>query len=553
MKLYLFIYTALLLLAAPSFSQDKPANPKALDLFIQAKTLELQDNYIGAVQKYNEALKIENAPGIHYTLSKLYANVSQYQKALDEGLAALKLDPDNLDYKENTADVYIILNDYNIALKLLKEISEKKPDNINILYNIGRLYEALKQPSEAIKLYQKITDEYQYDESVLNRMLEIYNNYKDYANAAATLEKLLALNPTDINLKYSIAAAYIKIPDYDNALKIYEEILQQNPKNREVQTEVIKIYFRQNRTDLAFEKFGKMLDKDSVDYETKLGVALAFFDAGQQDTTAIPVARAILETLNKNYPEQWMPEYYLAYLDARDGNTLLAEQKMKEIIAKADTSLEAHVQVGFFYYEKNRLNEALVIFKKGVSVFPQDFRLNFLTGNTYYRLGNQTEALPFLETALEKNPSDLNTLSTLGILYDNLNMDAECDKLYEQAFKYYPENILLLNNYAYHLSERGVKLQQALAMSKKTIEQEPENSSYLDTYGWIFYKLKDYKNAKFYIEKAIRLGSNAVLCEHLGDVYEGMEDIPKALRWWNEGLKLDPENKDLKYKIEKYK
>ncbi len=553
MKLYLYIYTAFMFLAAPSFSQDKPANPKALDLFIQAKTLELQDNYIGAVQKYNEALKIENAPGIHYTLSKLYANVSQYQKALDEGLAALKLDPDNLDYKENAADVYIILNEYSIALRLLKEISEKKPDNINILYNIGRLYEALKQPSDAIKLYQKITDEYQYDESVLNRMLEIYNNYKDYANAAATLEKLLALNPTDINLKYSIAAAYIKIPDYENALKIYEEILQQNPKNREVQTEVIKIYFRQNRTDLAFDKFGKMLDKDSVDYDTKLGVALAFFDAGQQDSTAIPVARAILETLSKNYPEQWMPEYYLAYLDARDGNTLLAEQKMKEIIAKADTSLEAHVQVGFFYYEKNRLNEALVIFKKGVSLFPQDFRLNFLTGNTYYRLGNQTEALPFLESALDKNPSDLNTLSTLGILYDNLKMDAECDKLYEQAFRYYPENILLLNNYAYHLSERGIKLQQALAMSKKTIEQEPENSSYLDTYGWIFYKMKDYKNARIYIEKAIRLGSNAVLCEHLGDVYEGMENIPKALKWWNEGLKLDPENKDLKFKIEKYK
>jgi tetratricopeptide (TPR) repeat protein len=551
MKLYLFIYTALII-GVTSFSQDKPANPKALDLFIQAKTLELQDNYIGAVQKYTEALKIENAPGIHYTLSKLYANVSQYQKALEEGIAALQLDPENLNYKENTADVYIILNDYSSALRLLQEISAKKPDDINILYNIGRLYEAIKQPSDAIKIYQKITDEFQYDEAVLNRMLEIYNGYKDYANAAATLEKLLALNPTDINIKYSIAAAYIKIPDYDNALKIYNEILEQNPKNREVQTEVIKIYFRQNRTDLAFEKFGAMLDKDSVDYDTKLGVALAFFDAGQQDSTALPVARTIFETLNTSYPEQWMPEYYLAYLDARDGNTLAAEQKMKQIIARADTSLEAHIQVGFFYYEKNRLSEALEIFKKGVSTFPDDFRLNFLTGNTYYRLGNQTAALPFLEKGLEKNPSDLNTLSTLGILYDNLNMDAECDKLYEQAFRYYPENVLLLNNYAYHLSERGVKLKEALEMSKKTIIQEPENSSYLDTYGWIFYKLKDYKNAKIYIEKAVKLGGNAVLYEHLGDVYEGLEDIPKALKWWNEGLQLDPENKDLKYKIAKY-
>jgi tetratricopeptide (TPR) repeat protein len=534
--------------------EDKPVSPKALEAFIEGKTFELQDNYIAAFQKYYEALSIEKAPGIYYTLSRLYYNLSQYQKALETGLEALKLSPDNLDYKENLSDIYIMLNDYRSARKYLMEIAEKKPDDINILYNIGRTYEADKQPSEAIKYYEKITEDLEYDETVLQRMIDIYEGYKDYANSAATMEKLLSMNPTDINLKYNIAATYLKIPDYDNALRIYDDILRSDPNNREVQTEMIKIYFRQHRTDIAFEKFGKLMDMDTVSYNTKMNVALSFFDAAQGDSEALGVAKSILENVAASYPGEWMPEYYLALIDSRQNNRNIPEEKINEILAEAaDTSAEAYIQVGFYYYEQNKLDYASILFRKGASLFGKDFRLNFLSGNTLYRLGKEKESLPYLEKALELSPQDLNTLSTLGIIYDNQNMDSECEKLYEQAFKYYPDNVLLLNNYAYHLAERGIKLKEAEQMSKKTIEKEPENASYLDTYGWICFKLKDYSNAEKYIKKAVSLGSNAVLLEHLGDVYEAMEEIPKALKAWKQALELDPDNKDIIYKIEKYK
>jgi tetratricopeptide (TPR) repeat protein len=534
-------------------AQDKPANPKALELFIEGKTYELQDNYIAAISRYEDALKIEKASGIYYTLSKLYNNVSQYQKALDNGLTALKMDPDNVDYQENVADCYIVFNDYKNALVYLKSVSEKKPYDINILYNVGRVYEALKQPSEAIKIYERITDNFQYDETVLTRMIEIYENYKDYANVAATIEKLLSLNPTDIQLKYSAAAAYLKIPDYDNALKIYEEILRTNPQNKEIQTETIKIYFRQHRNNEAFERYGRMIDRDTVDFETKISIAAAFLEASKDDADAIGVAKSILTTLKNNYPNEWLPDYYLAVIDVRENNSGLAEQKMKDVLVRADTSTEAYIQVGFFYYEQNRFPEALDVFKSGIVKFPNDFRLNYLAGNTIYRAGKNKDALPYLEKAYQINPADENVISNLGIIYDNLNMDSECEKVYDEALKIFPDNILMLNNYAYHLSERGIRLDEAEKMSRKTITKEPNNSSYLDTYGWVLYKMKDYKNARIYIEKAIKIGSNAVLYEHLGDVYEGLGEIVSALKYWNEGLKLDPGNKDLLYKIEKYK
>jgi len=553
MKKFFLVLTWILAFQSYVLSQDKPANPKALELFIEAKTLELKDNFLAAIDKYNQALKIEKASGIYFAMAKLFDKVSQYPKSLEYGLEAEKLDNKNLAYKEHIADTYIMLGDYSNALKYLKEINRQKPDDINILYNIGRMCEALKQPSEAIKYYELITENYQYDETVLIRMAEIYENYKDYSNTAATIEKLLTLNPTDVNLKYSAAAAYIKIPDYDNAIRIYEDILTTQPGNRDVQTEVIKLYFRQHRNQEAFDKYSRLVNKDTVDFLFKISIALSFLDASSEDKEALGVSRSILENLHAAYPEEWMPEFYLAVIDIRENNKERGEQKIKNLLSAVDTSIELYVQGGFYYYEQNEFTDALNIFQKGAEKFPDDFRLNYLSGNTYYRLGKNRDALPFLEKAMEITPSDLNVLSTLGLVYDDLKMYPETDKLYEKAFTYYPDNILLLNNYAYHLSERGERLKEALEMSKKTIQKEPENSSYLDTYGWIMFKLKDYKNAAIYIEKAIKAGKNETLLDHLGDIYEAMDEIVKALKAWNEALKLNPDNESIQRKVDKYK
>ncbi len=552
MKKY-FLFFVLFFAVLGSFNaQDYPSNPKAVELFIEAKTLELKDNYLAAISKYNDALKIEKAAGIYFALSKLYSNVTQHQKALEYGIEAIKINPNNLDYKENVSDTYIILGDYNNALKYLKEISERSPDDINIIYNMGRMYEALKMPTEALKYYENITENYQYDETVLLRMADIYESYKDYANTAATVEKLLVLNPTDLNLKYSAAATYVKIPDYDNAIRIYEEILNSNPNNRDVQTEVIKLYFRQHKNQEAFDKYSKLLNRDSVDFMTKMDVAIAFMQASAEDKEALGVSRNILQNLETAYPDQWMPKYYLIYMDAMD-NPQDADERFSNLLSATDTSAELYVQVGFYYYEKNNFKRSVDVFKSGADKFPGDFRLNYLLGNSYYRMGDNRSALAPLEKALELNPSDINTLSNLGLVYDDLKMNAECSRLYEQAFKYHPDNILLLNNYAYHLSEIGEKLTEAKEMSKKTLEKEPNNASYLDTYGWILFKLKDYKNAAIYIEKAIKLGKNETLYDHLGDVYEAMGEVVKALKAWNEALIMNPDNDAVKQKVNKYK
>ncbi|RMF54915.1 MAG: tetratricopeptide repeat protein, partial [Calditrichaeota bacterium] len=108
----------------------------------------------------------------------------------------------------------------------------------------------------------------------------------------------------------------------------------------------------------------------------------------------------------------------------------------------------------------------------------------------------------------------------------------------------------LLNNFSYSLAERGIRLEEALEMANRALELEPNNGAFLDTVGWIYFKLGDYQQALYYIKRAVehREGSAEVL-EHLGDVYYQLGEQEKAQEYWQKAYEKDPDNKALKAKI----
>jgi Flp pilus assembly protein TadD len=166
------------------------------------------------------------------------------------------------------------------------------------------------------------------------------------------------------------------------------------------------------------------------------------------------------------------------------------------------------------------------------------------------RKGDEPAAINYFEYAVEQNPTDLGLLSTLALAYDNQKMYDQSDEAHEKALRVDPESALILNNYAYQLSERGVKLDKALVMAKKAIQKEPKNASYLDTIGWIYYKMKKYEEAKSYIFQSLQVnGSSGVVNDHMGDIFNAMGDKQNARKYWQKALDLSPNNEVIKNKL----
>jgi Tfp pilus assembly protein PilF len=189
---------------------------------------------------------------------------------------------------------------------------------------------------------------------------------------------------------------------------------------------------------------------------------------------------------------------------------------------------------------------------KAIVIVPKDPRLHFLRGLALTRLNHNDEAIVSLEKSAQLDPKDINTLSTLGMTYDAMKRFKESDSTYEHVLELDPHYALVLNNYAYSLSERGLQLERAYRMSRESLEKDSANASYLDTFGWILYKLGRYDDALPYIRRAVNSGEvNPVMYEHLGDVFSRLQRSEEAKTYWQKALEIDRTNEGLKQKLQR--
>jgi tetratricopeptide (TPR) repeat protein len=212
------------------------------------------------------------------------------------------------------------------------------------------------------------------------------------------------------------------------------------------------------------------------------------------------------------------------------------------------------VYLSSVFLEKNDFQQVVTVLESALRVLPDDARVNTILGVAYNRLGRTPEAVRALEHARSINPKDLNAIVELALVYDGLKKYEESDSLYEQALRIDPNNHLVQNNYGYSLADRNAQISRAYEMAKKATEAQPDNQSYLDTMGWVYYRMENYAEAEKYIKKAIERGNaNSVLFEHLGDIYAKMNDRERALEQWKIALKLDEKNDAVREKINKSK
>jgi Tfp pilus assembly protein PilF len=122
----------------------------------------------------------------------------------------------------------------------------------------------------------------------------------------------------------------------------------------------------------------------------------------------------------------------------------------------------------------------------------------------------------------------------LGDAYNALKDFPNSERNYDEALLLDPKNEYVLNNFAYYLSLRKDKLEKAEKMSKLTLDLQPENINYLDTYAWILFQQGKYEDAKIYLQKAVSIGTDksAVVFEHYGDVLFKLNDTTEAIKYW---------------------
>ena len=284
-----------------------------------------------------------------------------------------------------------------------------------------------------------------------------------------------------------------------------------------------------------------------------------------------------IELLNKKYGETAVRNFQLGLLHYRSGNTdkglYLIENSINEIPQKIDN----YFSLFEIYIDSESYNKAESLSDKLIADFPEDWRgyysrsivymnqnnyrgiitllgpvsetfrdiysIQYILGISHNRLKQYDDARNYYERALVIQPSSISLLHSMAILYDSLNEWDKSDKIYMNLIKSDSLDAQAFNNYAYSLVERNIDLKRALSMAKKAISIEPNNASYLDTIGWIYYKLEDLEKAQKFLEASLEIiDDNAVVLEHLGDLMMKGNKSKDAKNYYLRALELDKNN-----------
>ncbi len=195
--------------------------------------------------------------------------------------------------------------------------------------------------------------------------------------------------------------------------------------------------------------------------------------------------------------------------------------------------------------------------KQAVEYFPNYPNFFLYNGFACEKLKKYTEGIDMFEMGLDMTIGQpqlkFQFLSSIAELYYQNKNYKKSFKAFDQALVIAPNNEGILNNYSYYLALRGQDLDKAIKMSKKNVDMNPDNYTYLDTYAWVLYKSKLYNDALVYIKKAINNGGDksAIIVEHYGDILYKLTKIHEAKNQWNKAEKLGKGSKPLEQKIKK--
>jgi tetratricopeptide (TPR) repeat protein len=111
-------------------------------------------------------------------------------------------------------------------------------------------------------------------------------------------------------------------------------------------------------------------------------------------------------------------------------------------------------------------------------------------------------------------------------------------------------NMLFKNNYAYRLALANTDLDKAERLIKQVLEKNPNESHFIDTYGYILFQQKKYEEALREFEKALALNQNDKhIIEHVGDAQFKVGKVNEALANWKKAKELGATNLKLNDKI----
>ena len=541
----------------PSAAPEYPDSLRSVWLYTEGvKQNAIAGDSVRARELFLEAIRNDStyAPA-YYELAAngMYATPDE---AVELARKAFRLDTTNKWYHQFYGQALIYAGRYDEALKVYRRLqteNPKDPDNYRIL---AALYEQKQSPVMALVTLDSA--ELRFGRipvlSAMKRRLLVATNQIDKAVVEA--RAMVEAAPYEAQRHVVLGDLYAIAKKDSLARAEYDRALQIDSTN--VQTLMALADFHAGRQDyralLAVTR--QLFQSDELPLETKIKRFGQFTSDTRFYREYYFQLNDLASTLAIRYPDdKRVVELYAGHLIASGEleqalalyKSHLADQPPVEDYFRAVIDIESYLQ------HPDSVDKYVT---RALELFPAKVDFHLSKGHVMSNSKQYVKAIGAYKGALRHADTD----SLRSVIYGSLGDNCQNRGDYKNCFKYYDKglrldttNAVIYNNYAYFLSLREERLDDALEMARKANRLSPNNPTYLDTYAWVLYMLGRYEEAREPMRLAVSLDrtDSKELLIHYGDILYKLNDRFMASIYWKKALEkgYDPEEIEKRLKL----
>ena len=485
---------------------DKKKNAIYFSNGLQSKYREDTD---GAIRNFEQALRyMPNDDASMFELSEQYYNAGRFEEAFDMIQQATKLNPENKWYQMRLGLFYRNLDQYDDFISLYEGLTQKYPDDPEMLSELIDAYLVTEKYNKAIEkmdLLEQIVGE---NEFITEQRLSIYKRQGNDKKVISELEKLIEQNPENTRYYSMLAQVYDENGKEKEALKVYEKIKELNPDNPYINISLLEFYEKNGDNDKAFIELLSAICNKNLDITTKANTYDYWMNKHQSAANINEQARQCGEAFIETHPDIKLGYLILGSYYIVNENAVKSKELYQRALAIDSTDFYGWQNL---IISESRLNENEAVRDHAVAAlkyYPMQPVFYWYAGVANAVLKNDEDAINYLEKGRRYTSDKLqmaNFDAFLGDLYHQQGDEEKAFDAYERTLRNDPDNVLVLNNYAYYLAVKDQDLDKALEMSTKAVTMEPDNPVYLDTHAWVLYKKGNYKESEKHMKKALKL------------------------------------------------
>ncbi len=563
-----------LIFSLNSYSETKKQVAKSPKICSLTKPEQLQFDYFfyeGIKQKenrkYDQAIETFRLcaaldsvdSGVQSELGLLYAAIGFNAKAIDCMEKSIKTDPTNWWYNVQLISMYSELKNWKRCIEIATNLQKIYPNKEEVYTMLATFYKETKQFDKSIAAYEKLEGLVGINQALSLEKFQLYLLLNNQKKGIAEIDKLVNKYPSESRYKVFRGDIYLQQKMPQRAFEIYQQVLKDDQQNAIVHVSLSNYYKSVNQPDKASDEIVKALKSDQLDADMKVQVLGQYVEKMVSDSSKLSETESLFKLLVDRYPmEEQVHGYYAVFLQVqkRNAEAISELESMLNINSKNDQTWMRYIQI---YIAEKNFKQIEKITDRAILNLPKLSAWYFYRGIAQFQLANYPASLTSFKSGLTLVAPDQLDLKSdfyaqIADTYFKIEKKDSAFINYEKALAANPKNIMVMNNYAYYLSLSKDELKKAERMSAKTVELEPKNSTYLDTYAWILYQQANYSLAKYYIERAIdnmkKDEESGVILEHYGDILWMTKNDEKALKIWQKSFDTGNKTDDLKKKIE---